>query len=158
MEARDFAAWRSLYMERVPGGRQVTAGLGSFDELPILTGRVLLVRGRTVDGAVLLGDAAGAVHPHSGAGRQPGARGRRGPGTRSPPRTSAPRCRPAGSQVAPGQRAAPPWSSRSAIAAKTLDAPNAAWRLMRHGTFEAGRIGPVRRAMLAQQAGVGITG
>ena len=47
---------------------------------------------------------------------------------------------------------------RSAIAAKTLDAPNAAWRLMRHGTFEAGRIGPVRRAMLAQQAGVGITG
>ena len=148
VEARDFAAWRSLYTERVPCGRQITAGLGSFEELTVLSGRLLLVAGRPVDGAVLLGDAAGAVHPHSGQGAN----------------LALGDAVALGDALHAGGGSAPARATRraaavvrSAMAAKTLDAPNAPWRLVRQATFEAGRIGPVRRALLAEQAGVGIT-
>ena len=157
VEARDFTAWRALYTERVPCGRQVTAGLRSFDELTVLSGRLLLVGKRSVGGAVLVGDAAGAVHPHSGQGANLALEDAVALGDAlhavggSAP---VPARRLAGYSRASRRAKA---VVRSAVAAKTLDAPNAAWRLVRLGTFEAGRLGPVRRALLAEQAGVGFT-
>ena len=159
VDARDFDAWRALYIQRVPCGRQVTAGLSSFDDLTVLRGRIMVAGGRAVGGAVLAGDAAGAVHPHSGQGANiafedvvalsdvladcvgdgpiPAA---------ALARYSRPRRRRRLAAIA-----------RSALAARTLDAPNLAWRLVRRGTFAAGRARPVRRALLNEQAGLGIT-
>ena len=156
--ARDFAAWRALYVERIPCGRQITAGLHSFDELTVLSGRVLLVARRAVDGAVLLGDAAGAVHPHSGQGANLAIEDALalgdsllGGGRRAPARR---RCRRLVDYSRSGRRATA--VARSAVAARTLDAPNALWRAVRHATFAAGQVGPVRRRLLAEQAGVGL--
>lgn len=157
VEARDFAAWRDLFMRRVPCGRQITAGLDGFGDLTVLGGRTLVVHDRPRAGAVLLGDAAGAVHPHAGQGANlafedavelaevlGAARG-------AEPATAEALA----SHVRARRRRRVVAVARSAIAARTLDAPNSAWRLVRRGTFEVGRIGPIRRSLLAEQAGVG---
>ena len=108
---------------------------------------------------MLAGDAAGAVHPHAGQGANlafedvvalsdvlvdnVGA----GPVPAAAlARYSRPRRRRRLAAIA-----------RSALAARTLDAPNPAWRLVRRGTFGAGRLRPVRRALLSEQAGLGVT-
>lgn len=157
VEAHDFSRWRELYRRRVPCGRQVTAGLGSFEDLTVLRGRILVTAGRNRTGAVLIGDAAGTVHPHSGQGANlafedavalsdvVSADGARVPIPAAVlARYSRPRRRRRLAAIA-----------RSAMSAKTLDAPNVTWRVVRAGMFEVGRIGPVRRALLGEQAGVG---
>lgn len=159
VERRDFAAWRSLYTRRVPCGRQVTSGLSSFGELTVLRGRILVVADRAVSGAVLAGDAAGAVHPHSGQGANTAFEdaaalsevlaGLVGSGP-VPATALAPYAK-------PRRRRRIKAIAHSAVAARTLDAPNVAWRAVRLGTFEAGRVRPVRRALLSEQAGLGRT-
>ena len=157
VEARDFAAWRALYTERVPCGRQVTAGLHSFDELTVLNGRLLLVAGRAEEGAVLVGDAAGAVHPHSGQGANLAIEDAvaLGDALLGDERTSPGRGWRLVDYSRSSRRAAA--VVRSAVAARTLDAPNGLWRAVRQGTFAAGQVGSIRRRLLAEQAGVGFT-
>ena len=159
VEARDFRRWRELYRDRVPCGRQVTAGLGSFDELTVLRGRILVTAERSRHGAVLIGDAAGAVHPHSGQGANLAFEDAV---ALAEVLVEAPAGDPVPAAVLARYSRPRRWRrraaiARSAISARTLDAPTAAWRAVRTGMFEAGRVGPVRRAMLGQQAGLGLT-
>jgi 6-methylpretetramide 4-monooxygenase len=158
--ARDLDAWRRLYAERVPGGAEITADLTSFDELTVLTGRVTAVAPYAQDGAVLIGDAAGTVHPHAGQGANLAfedavalgdALATAGSGAGPIGKDTLAR------QLRRRRRRRLAGIARSAVAARTLDAPNPAWRLARGATFAAGRIGIVRRALLREQAGVGLT-
>jgi 2-polyprenyl-6-methoxyphenol hydroxylase-like FAD-dependent oxidoreductase len=157
VDARDFARWLELYRRRVPCGRQVTAGLGSFEDLTVLRGRMIVTAERPRAGAVLLGDAAGTVHPHAGQGANLA--------FEEAVALADVLAETAGDEPVPAavlarysrprrwrRRAA---IARSALSARTLDAPSTAWRMIRTGMFAAGRIGPVRRALLCEQAGVG---
>jgi 2-polyprenyl-6-methoxyphenol hydroxylase-like FAD-dependent oxidoreductase len=61
--ANDLRRWRATYTARVPRGEEVLAPIHSWDD--VLVARVRRVRAgsRAVDGAALIGDAAGTVHP-----------------------------------------------------------------------------------------------
>jgi 2-polyprenyl-6-methoxyphenol hydroxylase-like FAD-dependent oxidoreductase len=149
VERGDFEGWRDRYLERIPAGANVVAGLSSFDDLTVLSGRYQFVPVRRWRGVTLVGDAAGAVHPHSGQGVNLAL---------EDAAELAPLLAAGGEGLAGWARtrqlrrlAVVGWS---VAAARSLDASTRLWRGLRTLNHGVSHIGPVRRTLLRGQAGL----
>lgn len=156
VEAGDLAAWRATYMERVPCATEFVQALERWEQLTQVEVRPFWATARSAPGAVLAGDAAGAVHPHSaqganlaledGAALADAVALHAGAGPVSAKLLST--------YAQPRQRKLRRYVLWSLLAANSLDAPNAAWRAARRNGFFWNRIGPMRRELLRRQAGL----
>jgi 2-polyprenyl-6-methoxyphenol hydroxylase-like FAD-dependent oxidoreductase len=63
VEAKDVQRWRRTYAERVPCGEEVLEPIRSWDDVLVASVRRVRAGLRAVDGAALIGDAAGTIHP-----------------------------------------------------------------------------------------------
>jgi 2-polyprenyl-6-methoxyphenol hydroxylase-like FAD-dependent oxidoreductase len=157
VEARDLMGWREVFARRLPPGTALVDAIDDWGQLTVVEVRPFWARARVAAGAVLAGDAAGAVHPHSAQGANLAledaaalADTLEAHGTSAPvpvgllERFSRPRRRKLRRYVI--------WSL---MAAGSLDAPNRAWRVIRASGFAWNRVGPMRRQLLRRQAGLG---
>jgi len=154
VQRRDFDAWRDTYVQRVPEAARIVAYLGSFDDLSFLPGRTHRAVPRVLPGAALVGDAAAAVHPHSGQGANLALEDALALGAALAahgPRQTAALDAYARARDAKLRRYVP-WSI---VIGRTMDGPNPGWRTMRRLGYLATHVGPARRAAVRQQAGLG---
>jgi 2-polyprenyl-6-methoxyphenol hydroxylase-like FAD-dependent oxidoreductase len=157
VEGRDVAGWREVFARRLPPGSALPDAVASWDQLTVVEVSPFWARDRIAAGAALAGDAAATVHPHSAQGANLaledavalsdvlGSRDADGPASRESlePYVEARQSK---------HRRYVLWSL---LAAGSMDAPNPAWRLMRASGFAWNRFGPMRRALLRRQAGLG---
>jgi 2-polyprenyl-6-methoxyphenol hydroxylase-like FAD-dependent oxidoreductase len=151
VDRRDFDAWAAVYRTRVPEADALVEGLSSFDDLRVLTGRTQRAIPRAWPaGVALAGDAAAAVHPHTGQGGNLAlvdglalgdalARG----GTADVMAYARERDR--------RMRVTVPMSLFTGY---TFDAPNLLWRGVRAGGYANARIPAVRRALMRRGTGL----
>jgi 2-polyprenyl-6-methoxyphenol hydroxylase-like FAD-dependent oxidoreductase len=147
----DFDAWRAVYRTRVPDADALLEGISSLDDMRELTGRTHRAVPRALPGGVALaGDAAAAVHPHTGQGGNLAlvdgvalgdalVRG----GEDDVMAYARERDR--------RMRQTVPWSL---VTGYTFDAPNLAWRALRGASYANARVPPLRRALLRRSAGL----
>ena len=157
VEARDFAGWAEEYARRVPGGDAIAAQVGSFDRLAVLAGRTHRVKSRLSGRFVLAGDAAAAVHPHTGQGGNlaledalalaQALRARAGGGGGALDGALAAYARARDAKA----RRYVPWSR---FVGPSLDGANIFWRALRASGYAWNRVPPVRRELLRVQAGL----
>lgn len=152
VDAGDFVAWAEEYARRVPGAEAMTDVIGSWDGLSVLAGRTHRVRSRVSGRMVLAGDAAAAVHPHTGQGGNlaledavalAAALTGGEPLERALAAYARERDRKARRYV--------PWSR---FVGRALDGPSAPWRFVRGMGYVWNRVPPVRRALVRTQAGL----
>lgn len=154
VQRRDFDAWSEIYAHRVPDGARIVAELGSFDDFSFLSGRTHRAVPRVGPGVALVGDAAAAVHPHSGQGANLALEDGLALGAALVELG-------VGTSVALAHYARTrdrklrryvPWSI---FIGRTFDGPNRGWRAVRRLGYVASRVAPARRASTRQQAGLG---
>jgi len=148
VEARDFETWRETYRRRVPHADELLDGFSSFDDLSVLVGRTHRAVPSSPPGIALVGDAAAAVHPHSGQGTNSALVDGVGIGDAlldGSDEALAAHVRRRNRRM----RRMVPYSRFIGV---TLDAPNAFWRLLRFEGYVAARIPLMRRAFLRQIA------
>jgi 2-polyprenyl-6-methoxyphenol hydroxylase-like FAD-dependent oxidoreductase len=148
---RDFDAWRAVYRKRVPEADALLEGFSSLDDLRELTGRTQRAVPRALpSGVALAGDAAAAVHPHTGQGGNLAlvdglalgdALARGGPAEVMAYARERDR----------RMRVTVPMSL---LTGYTFDASNLAWRAVRGAGYVYSRIPPVSRAFLRRGAGL----
>jgi 2-polyprenyl-6-methoxyphenol hydroxylase-like FAD-dependent oxidoreductase len=157
VESRDLAGWRAVYEQRLPPDSAIPTAVDSWDQLTIVNVRPFWARSRVFTGVALAGDAAGAVHPHSAQGANLAledavalAHSLAGYPSSKPVARAA---------LEPYARARHRTLQRyvlwSLLAAGSLDARTPIWRGVRASGFGWNRVGPVRRALLKRQAGLG---
>jgi FAD-dependent urate hydroxylase len=150
VEARDFEAWREVYRRRVPVADELLDGITSFDDLSLLAGRTHRAVPSAAPGVVLCGDAAAAVHPHSGQGANLALAD--GVGLAEALLEGSPEA--VAAYVAARDRRMRRVVPYSRLVGLTLDATNPFWRLVRFESYLAARIPPLRRAFLRRTAGL----
>jgi 2-polyprenyl-6-methoxyphenol hydroxylase-like FAD-dependent oxidoreductase len=150
VEARDFEAWRAVYRRRVPVADELLDGMTSFDDLSLLAGRTHRAVPSAAPGVVLCGDAAAAVHPHSGQGANLALAD--GVGLAEALLEDSPEA--VAAHVAARDRRMRLVVPYSRLVGLTLDAANPFWRLVRFESYVAARIRPLRRALLRRTAGL----
>jgi 2-octaprenyl-6-methoxyphenol hydroxylase len=143
VEAGDLEAWQTCYRRRVRCAHEFVDALDNWEQLTLMDVRPFWAAERVAPGAVLVGDAAGAVHPHSAQGANLALEDAAALG-KAPLATYA-RTR---------QRKLRRYVLWSLLAAGSFDGPNAAWRAFRWYGFLWARVGPVRRELLRRQAGL----
>jgi 2-polyprenyl-6-methoxyphenol hydroxylase-like FAD-dependent oxidoreductase len=157
VESRDVAGWREVYERRLPPGSQVPAAVVSWDQLTVVHVRPFWARDQVADGAVLVGDAAGVVHPHSAQGANLALEDAVALGDELADHAGSGPVRRAGLERygRSRRRRRRRFLLQSLLAAGSMDAPNPAWRAVRAVNFGWSRVGPVRRLVLRRTAGVG---
>jgi 2-polyprenyl-6-methoxyphenol hydroxylase-like FAD-dependent oxidoreductase len=152
VEARDFGAWAEEYARRVPGGEAIAAEIGSFEGLAVLEGRTHRVKSRVSGRFALAGDAAAAVHPHTGQGGNLAledavalADGLRGGGSLDDALAAYAQARDAKA------RRYVPWSR---FIGPALDGSNLLWRALRASGYVWARVPPLRRELVRMHAGL----
>ncbi|MDX6642146.1 MAG: hypothetical protein QOD76_108, partial [Solirubrobacteraceae bacterium] len=68
IEAQDLDAWREVYERRVPCAREFVDAVREWSQLWEVEVRPFWTARRLAPGGVLVGDAAGSVHPHAAQG------------------------------------------------------------------------------------------
>ncbi len=153
VERHDFEAWRAIYAQRVPEAMEIAAHLSSFDDVSFLSGRTHHTVPRALPGIALVGDAAAAVHPHSGQGANLALEDAVALGTAFA--EHGPRSTAALDGYARGRdaklRRYVPWSI---LIGRTFDGPTPGWRAFRRASYLTTRLGPVRRDGIRRQAGL----
>jgi 2-polyprenyl-6-methoxyphenol hydroxylase-like FAD-dependent oxidoreductase len=127
---------------------EIAAGVGSWDELTVLTARPFRARTRIAPGAALIGDAAGTVHPHVGQGANLALEDAVALGE------VLLAGRPLAEYARPRERKLRRYIAFSRFSAGSLDAPNAAWRAVRRSGYLWSRVRPVRRDVVRRMAGL----
>jgi 2-polyprenyl-6-methoxyphenol hydroxylase-like FAD-dependent oxidoreductase len=155
--AGDLEGWREIYERRVPCAGEFVDAVGEWSQLWVVEVRPFWAARRTAPGAVLVGDAAGSVHPHAAQGANLALEDAADLG--------AALTAPGRSEHAPAEllrrfargrhRKLRRYVLWSLAAAASLDGPNPLWRAARRQSFRNTRIRPLRRALLHQQAGLG---
>ena len=150
VERRDFDAWRAAYARRIPDGERIAGALRSFDDVSVLSGRTHRAVPRARREVVLIGDAAAAVHPHSGQGAnlalEEGLALGRALASRDDAAIEA--CVRA---LDARRRRMVPWSI---LVGRSLDAPNLAWRAVRAASYAPVRVPFARRALMRRHMGI----
>jgi 2-polyprenyl-6-methoxyphenol hydroxylase-like FAD-dependent oxidoreductase len=156
VEAGDLDGWRAVYARRVPEALELTEGIASWDELSVFGAQPSRAARRAADGAALLGDAAAVVHPHSAQGANLALDDGVALGdllAKQDP-TRALRL----SDLLPYQRERGAKAMRyvawSRLAGWTFDGETALARTNRWLGWQWMRLGPARRVMLRQGAGL----
>lgn len=149
VEARDFSAWREVYRRRTPWADDLLDGMSTFDDLSLLVGHTQHAVPGMAPGLVLAGDAAAAVHPHSGQGANLALVDGVGLGDALISGDEA-----VAEHVAARDRRMRWFVPYSRFLGLTLDAPNPLWRLIRFEGYVAARIPPLRRMLLRRTAGL----
>lgn len=157
IEAQDLDAWREVYERRVPCAREFIDAVREWSELWEVEVRPFWATRRVAPGAVLVGDAAGSVHPHAAQGANLALEDAADLG--------AALVSHARSEIAPADllrdfarvrdRKLRRYVLWSLAAAASLDGPGRIWRATRRQGFRNNRIRPLRRSLLRQQAGLG---
>jgi 2-polyprenyl-6-methoxyphenol hydroxylase-like FAD-dependent oxidoreductase len=147
VEARDLAGWREAFERRLPPGSELPHAIESWEELTVVRVRPFWAQELVADGAVLAGDAAGTVHPHSAQGANLALEDAVALGEALPRGALESYARSRGRR----RRGFVLWSL---LAALSMDAPNVAWRAVRRSGFAWNRVGPMRRTLLRRQAGL----
>jgi 2-polyprenyl-6-methoxyphenol hydroxylase-like FAD-dependent oxidoreductase len=151
VEHRDFDAWRETYRRRVPEADALLEGFSSLDDLSLLSGRTHRAVPRSAPGVVLAGDAAAAVHPHTGQGANLALVDGLGLGDALARGGSSEDVSAHASARDRHMRMLVPFSL---LTGYTYDAPNLAWRAARGLGYAWARVPPVRRALLMRGAGL----
>jgi salicylate hydroxylase len=151
--AQDLERWREAYEARVPWAHEFIGAIDEWTQLYDVAVRPFWATRRVLPGAVLVGDAAGSVHPHAAQGANLAL---------EDAADLAAALRPADAQAEllrdfarPRDRKLRRYVLWSLAAAGSLDGPTPMWRIARRQGFRNARIGPLRRAVLRQQAGLG---
>jgi 2-polyprenyl-6-methoxyphenol hydroxylase-like FAD-dependent oxidoreductase len=154
VEAQDLEGWRAVYERRVPGAAEFIDAVSDWSRLTTIAVRPFWAARRLAPGALLVGDAAGSVHPHAGQGANLALEDAvaLGDAVRREPWNTVQGLRAFARERDRKLRRYVLWSL---IAAASLDGPNRFSRLVRRTSFQANRFGLVRRTALRQQAGLG---
>ncbi len=156
VESRDLGSWRQVYERRLPPDSEVPAAVTSWEQLTLVHVRPFWAVDQIAEAVVLAGDAAGVVHPHSAQGANLALEDAMALGevlvrhTRNEP---VPR-RLLEAYRRSRQRRRRRFVLQSLLAAGTMDAPNAAWRVVRAANFAWSRVGPARRTLLRLETGL----
>jgi 2-polyprenyl-6-methoxyphenol hydroxylase-like FAD-dependent oxidoreductase len=151
---RDPAGWGAVFSGRVAEGQRLAEAIKSWGQLTLVEVRPFWARSRTAAGAILIGDAAGAVHPHAAQGANLALEDAIALGEAlGDVRADYPdRLRRMAHRRERRLRQYVLWSL---LAARTYDAPRAWMRPMRRASLAWNRVGPVRRRLMARGAGIG---
>jgi len=157
VEARDLAAWREVYERRVPTAGEFVGAVRSWEQLWEVEVRPFWAARRLLPGALLVGDAAGSVHPHAAQGANLaledaadlGAALAAAAGTKSVRGDMLQR------YARARNRKLRRYVLWSLAAAASLDGPGPIWRAVRRQSFRNSRIPALRRLTLRQQGGLG---
>jgi 2-polyprenyl-6-methoxyphenol hydroxylase-like FAD-dependent oxidoreductase len=150
VETQDLDGWRQVFAGRLPPGSDLPAAVTGWEQLTAVHVRPFWTRSQIEDGVALVGDAAGAVHPHSAQGANLALEDALaladvlGPHTGGEPASQrrlstygrARRCR--------RRRVV----LQSLLAAGFMDAPSPIWRAVRAANLGWSRVGPTRRVLL----------
>jgi 2-polyprenyl-6-methoxyphenol hydroxylase-like FAD-dependent oxidoreductase len=151
--SRDLAGWQEVFSGRVADGQRLAKSITSWDDLTLVEVRPFWAKSRIAGGALLIGDAAGVVHPHAAQGANLALED----GNALGDAVAAP-----GADLAVGLRHMARWRERrhrqyvlwSLLAARTYDAPRGWMRPMRRASLACNRVGPMRRRLMARGAGI----
>jgi monooxygenase len=151
--SRDLAGWQEVFAGRVADGQRLAEAITSWDDLTRVEVRPFWARSRIADGALLIGDAAGAVHPHAAQGANLALEDANALGDA----VAAPRADLAVrllDMARRRERRLRQYVLWSLLAARTYDAPRAWMRPMRRVSLAWNRVGPVRRRLMARGVGI----
>jgi 2-polyprenyl-6-methoxyphenol hydroxylase-like FAD-dependent oxidoreductase len=154
--ARDLGAWMRAYVSRIPCGDEVLARLQSWDELLVASVRRMRAGARAVDGAALIGDAAGTVHPAVAQGANLAIEDGVALGEVL---IAHPGRRPISAALlqeyaVPRTRKHLAYQAWSYFSAGCLDSPNSFWRFLGIGGLSLSALPSVRRRQLRVSAGL----
>jgi 2-polyprenyl-6-methoxyphenol hydroxylase-like FAD-dependent oxidoreductase len=154
--ARDLMGWRATYERRVPCASEFLDALDTWEQLIRVEVRPFWAAVRTAPGAALVGDAAGAVHPHSAQGANLALEDAAalGDALASHIRSGAVAREPLSAYARARHAKLRRYVLWSLLAAGSIDGPSRFWRAARSGGFRCNRIGPMRRELLKRQAGL----
>jgi 6-methylpretetramide 4-monooxygenase len=154
--AMDLEGWKRSYVARIPCGEEVLAPVSSWGDLLVAGVRRVRAGTRAVDGAALVGDAAGTVHPAVAQGANlaiedgvalgevlvahPG---------RAPIRAALLQ-----EYAVPRTRKHRAYQAWSYFSAGCLDSPNNFWRFIGIGGLSLSALAPVRWRQLRVSSGL----
>jgi 2-polyprenyl-6-methoxyphenol hydroxylase-like FAD-dependent oxidoreductase len=156
VEAHDLSAWREIYRQRVPCADDFIESIREWGELWEVEVRPFWAARRQAGNAVLVGDAAGMVHPHAAQGANLALEDAAELG-----QALVPAARPAVSLpeqlrcfARTRDRKLRRYVLWSLAAAASLDGSGPLSRVVRQQSFRGSRIRPLRRLVVRQQAGL----
>jgi 2-polyprenyl-6-methoxyphenol hydroxylase-like FAD-dependent oxidoreductase len=153
VKSHDLAGWQEVFSGRVADGQRLAQAIASWGDLTLVEVRPFWAKSRIAGGALLIGDAAGTVHPHAAQGANLALEDANALGDA----VADPRADLAGELRYTAQRRERrlrQYVLWSLLAARTYDAPRAWMRPMRRASLAWNRVGPVRRRLMARGAGI----